>query len=193
MKVHIGKHVRFISCYTIAEKILFWMDRDDDRIVALGDWLSSRGDKKSLLRKFLEWNYTRRKRTVKIHIDPYDIWDMEYTLSLIILPMLENLRKNKIGSAIVDNEDVPEELRTLVNYTDLPGTNSFAEKEDHLIHKRWEYILDEMIFAFEFKVNHREEEFYREAGFDIEGFKVVNARAQRGYELFGKYFQNLWT
>jgi hypothetical protein len=37
---------------------------------------------------------------------------MDHTLSHIVLPMLKQLKKDKHGSPLVDDEDVPEELRS---------------------------------------------------------------------------------
>ena len=37
-------------------------------------------------------------RTEKIHIDPWDTWSMDYTLALIILPMLNQLKESKHGA-----------------------------------------------------------------------------------------------
>jgi len=46
-----------------------------------------------------------------VKIDRWDTWSMDHTLAKIILPMLKQLKDTKHGSAIVDLEDVPEELR----------------------------------------------------------------------------------
>ena len=41
--------------------------------------------------------FHKRKRKIKIRIDNYDIWNMDYTLSLIIVPMLKELKNTKHG------------------------------------------------------------------------------------------------
>src|SRR5210317_2045578 len=48
---------------------------------------------------------------ISVHIDNYDTWSMDHTLSHIIVPMLKQLRDTKHGSPMVDMIDVPEELR----------------------------------------------------------------------------------
>ena len=47
------------------------------------------------------------ERNIKVHIDPYDTWNMDSTLSHIILPMLIQVRETKHGSPVIDDEDVP--------------------------------------------------------------------------------------
>lgn len=163
---------------------------------------------------------THRKQKIKVRIDDYDIWNMDTTLSHVILPMLKRLKEEKQGVPPVDDEDVPSELRSDV---------SPPEKEYHVdgnYANRWDWVLDEMIFAFESKVDDSwEDQFYsgesdtkfvpvdkdgnevsedQAVAFDMqtgpndtfkidkEGRSAYLARIQRGFILFGKYYQNLW-
>jgi hypothetical protein len=104
----------------------------------------------------------------KIHIDPWDTWSMDYTLAQIVLPMLLQLAKEKHGSPMTDLEDVPFELR--------------GDHEDD-VHDRWDWIMKEMIYAFDAKVNDIDEwEFSEEK----------SKRIQNGFRLFGKYYTGLW-
>jgi hypothetical protein len=84
-----------------------------------------------------------RKRKIIIHIDYHDVWSADHTLALIIHPVLIELRKHKHGSPCVDDQDVPENLRA--NKKD----HDDMSEEDSTIHERWEYVLGEMIWAFE--------------------------------------------
>jgi hypothetical protein len=138
----------------------------------------------------------RNDRKIKIHIDNYDIWSMDDTLALIISPMLKKLKEHKHGSSYVDNEDVPPELQHPV--TDDP-------EHDSLIEKRWNYVLDEMLWAFDQKTRDWESEFYvyendpkaflglRFVRNDIEGIKKHHDRMKNGFRLFGKYYEALWN
>lgn len=104
----------------------------------------------------------------KIRIDNYDTWSMDSTLAHIILPMLLQLTKTKHGSPITDKSDVPFELQ--------------GEHED-AVHDRWDWIMSEMIYAFDAKVNDMDEwEFSEEK----------TKRVQNGFRLFGKYYTGLW-
>lgn len=86
------------------------------------------------------------ERKIDIHIDDYDLWGMDHTLALIILPMLKMLKDKKQGTPHVDNEDLPEELRATkeeIAQWNIDGTvsNDFP--------KRWEWVMNQMIFSFE--------------------------------------------
>lgn len=85
--------------------------------------------------------YTKsgKNKRINIRIDKYDTWSMDSTLSLLIVPMLKQLKKTIHGSPYVDMEDVPENLRDPVN----------EPSDDSNFHKRWQWILSEMIWAFE--------------------------------------------
>lgn len=167
MKIVIGPYKDWFGPYQLAEKILFWMNRyEDDRVHKLGQWLAGdedredddrmgRNEKKSLLYKFLLWVDSKKNRAVKIRIDKYDTWNMDRTLALIILPMLKQLKETKHGSPIVDLDDVPEHLRG-TNTEDYDSQLTFDFYNEHQIkdgendlHARWDWVLSEMIWAFE--------------------------------------------
>jgi len=174
MKVQIGPYRNWIGPYQIAEKILFWMDRyDDNRVHDFGTWLD-----KNIpgLTRFCHWVESKKKRKIKIKIDPYDTWSMDHTLALIILPMLIQLRDTKHGSPLVDLEDVPGELRT-VGHEDWSSQLEF-KFDDHkqyendswdMTHRRWVWVLNEMIFAFECVLNEDwDEQFWSGEWGDID-------------------------
>jgi hypothetical protein len=126
------------------------------------------------------------------------------------------LDTDKHGAPNVDDEDVPKELRSIYalpkDEYDVDG-NHFA---------RWDWVLNEMIFAFECKVDDTwQEKFYSgvsdmksvpcewyENGkpkmyqyvegpnhtykCDYEGVAEVQKRITNGFRLFGKYFEALW-
>lgn len=155
-----------------------------------------------------------KKRKIDVHIDDYDIWNMDHTLALIILPMLQKMKDCEHGSVSIDNEDVPERLRS---------TSSTKPKEnewdvDEFYFQRWYWVLDEMIWAFSAIVDPDfddqfftgeaditwekldDSEFYEvKLGpnntqiFDKEEYKKANDRISNGTRLFGKYFRGLWT
>ena len=165
MKVDIGPYINWIGPYQITDKIFFWLEKypSDDKILdrwdyklhdKFGDWLAGK-DKDSLLMKVCEWIHSKRKRRMKIHIDRYDVWSMDSTLSPIILPMLKKLKEIKHGSGYIDLEDVPEHLRyTTTEEYDAQSVFPFYNEEDVVklncdVHARYEWVLDEMIWTFE--------------------------------------------
>jgi len=154
------------------------------------------------------------ERKISIKIDPWDTWSMDHTLSLIIHPLLIQLKNTTHGSPLVDDEDVPEELRS----TSAPPKEKEWDTDDNH-HKRWEWALDEMIWAFAQKIDDRAEDQFHTGKVDIkfdkvnidgedlyemvkgpndthvfdrEGWEKWNERKRNGFRLFGKYFESLW-
>jgi hypothetical protein len=124
-------------------------------------------------------------RTIKVQIDPWDTVSADHTLSLIILPLLKQLKKNPHGSSFVDNEDVP-------NHTPIPEGQEFERSDEWSA--RWEWVLDEMITAFSRIVDDDWEQDYHNGGeFDVEEYNKESKRIDNGLRLFGKYFRGLWT
>jgi len=142
----------------------------------------------------------------KIRIEDFDTWGMDYTLALIILPMLKQLKETKQGAPIVDNKDVPKELRSKLAKHDICPTHF----------DKWDWVIEEMIFAFESKHNDWEEQFVSGESdiqwidlpngmsemfqgpnntfeIDLEGRAVYQERISNGFRLFGKYYENLWN
>jgi predicted DCC family thiol-disulfide oxidoreductase YuxK len=86
--------------------------------------------------------YSPPERKVSVRIDPWDTWSMDHTLAHIIVPMLIQLRDTKHGAPYTDDEDVPENLHAvkMSEEDDALDTHHFT---------RWNWILNEMIWAFE--------------------------------------------
>lgn len=180
MKVHIGPYYNWIGPYQIAEKILFWKDKYEDRAVHnLGEKLSEI----KWLVSLCKWIDSKKQRTIKVRIDHYDVWNLDSTLAHIVHPALVKLREDKGGAPFVDDEDVPEELRST---SAPPKKNEWDTDDNHF--KRWDYVLDEMIFAFESKNNDWEDNYS-----SYDDCRAVEERIQNGFRLFGKYYQALWT
>lgn len=143
------------------------------------------------------------ERKVEIQIDEYDSWNVDHTLSLIALPLIKQLKETKHGSAFVDDEDVPEEIRS----TSAPPKENEWDS-DEFLHDRWSWVLDEIIWALEQHTDENaEEKFYDRSNVnpeddllkqvkalkvDREGFDAFHARKQNGFRLLGVYWQNLW-
>lgn len=191
MKVKIGPYKSYIGPYQIAEFIMFWKDKyksdeEADSIHWLGDKLHSIKP----LTEFCEWLQKKRHRNISIRIDEYDTWGMDYTLSLIVLPMLQQLKSNKHGSPHVDDEDVPEHLRS----TAAPPKKEEWDIDD-LHHDRWDWVMDEMIWAHEQVID--EDEGYslcrkEDQSIDWDKYHEYQKRIDNGLRLFGKYYRGLW-
>jgi hypothetical protein len=114
---------------------------------------------------------------------------MDHTLSMLIHPMLEQLKETKHGSGHVDDEDVPEELRS-TSAPELTKDQKDCGHTDDNFHKRWDWVLDEMIFAHYSQFNDWEDKFYDSKDYDA--MREIEKRIANGYRLFGKYYQGLW-
>jgi len=97
-----------------------------------------------------------------IHIDKYDTYSMDTTLAKIIHPMLKQLKATKLG---------------------YPST---------MTEKKWNYILDEMIWTFEQIILDGNDEQFWTDDIDWDGMKVHYTRINKGTALFGKYYRSLW-
>ena len=207
MKIFIGKYCSWWGAYQIAD-FLQHLGVSEDRCYKIGEWLSN-----TRLQTFLEWIDSKKKRKVKIHIHDYDIWSADHTLSIIILPMLKMIKEDKHGAPFVDDEDVPDELKS----TNAPPKDNEWDV-DLLWFQRWNWVLDEMIFAMSSILDDSWEEKFHSGNmdfvwekcegsdlsemkdgpnntyvFDEAGHKIYADRIQNGCRLLGKYFQNLWT
>ena len=134
------------------------------------------------------------KQKVSVKIDPWDTWSMDHTLACIVLPMLKQFKEIKQSSHQVDLKDVPESLHQSDN-----------ELEDDGVHEQWDYIIDEMIWAFEQKCRDDWESdyykyeddtskpfVYKLVWKDEKGKKAHQDRMTNGFRLFGKYYEGLW-
>ena len=238
MRVKIGTFTNWFGPYQLAELLCFWakpvkdeydFERKPDWVHNFGEWLAhgsvepdekvgditswNRDRHDTLLSRFLTWIHSKQKRTVKVHIDRWDTWSMDHTLGYIVLPMLKQLKATKHGAPFVDDKDVPAELRSTAA---PPKENDYDTDENHF--KRWDWVLDEMTFAFETKAGSLEDwedQFHTgehdiqwkqlENGnsemirgpndtskYDMKGRKAYQKRISNGFRLFGKYYENLW-
>ena len=163
-------------------------------------------------------NPSRKNKAETIVIDDFDVWNLDHTLALIIVPALKVLKKKKQGSPFVKNEDVPEHLRATEE--ELKHNDTGGDTDKHYF-ERWDWVLDEMIWAFQQKLEDWEEAYYSgetdtsfvkikekdEKGeelyemvngpnhtfeIDTDGMKKHEARIDNGIMLFAKYYGGLW-
>jgi hypothetical protein len=224
MKINIGPYCNYIGPYQIADMVFFWKkkdlfsENDDDLAYRFGTWLSEKKDgSPSLLAKVCKWIDSKRKRKIEIKVDKYDTWNADHTLALIIVPLLQQLKNTKCGYCLVDDKDVPKHLRSTAAPA-LTEEQKSSGQYDELAEDRWEWVLDEMIWAFESHADEEWEDQYYSGEGDLkivaaansklfqlvkgpnDTFKVDEkgrnahlARMHRGRMLFAKYYSNLWN
>ena len=153
MKVKIRKYPSWWGPYQLMEKIFFWAKTEDEYgLPDSPEWVHNAGEWYAdtclgrghiwLAQKYQSWQDHRR---VNVKLDPWDTWNADDTLAHIVLPMLVDLKQSKQGAPNVDPEDVPENLRPGKLEIEQYNTDGTT---DALFFKRWDYVLDEMIWAF---------------------------------------------
>ena len=180
MKVYLSKpRDHWISPYTMLDYAFWWTDwskcsRDNSIESALDknrkyierpDWCEKWSERLVPVSQAIQWVWDRVHPEIKaIKIDHWDTWSMDHTLSPIILPMLRQLKEVKHGSPLVDDEDVPEGLGLRSTEAE-PKENEWDTDSNHF--KRWDWVMGEMIFAFECKVDDSWEDAFRSGDHDI--------------------------
>lgn len=106
-----------------------------------------------------------------------DVWDTGYHVTSILLPMLEDLKKNRIGTPITF-------------YRKKDGVDKDGNPTDEatrLADERYDNVLREMIFGLKCAKLVNEYEYKDEAE-----YKKLERSAKRSLELFSKYWCVLW-
>jgi len=206
MKVYIGPYTSWVGPYQIAG-VLKRVGLSEERCYDVGDWLST-----TWVNTLCAKIEKHKKRKVKIRIDNYDTWNMNNTLAMVVVPMLKQLKEKKHGAPLVADKDVPAELRS----TAAPPKESPWDIDDNHF-ARWNWALDEMIWAFEQYLPETDWEAQYWSGVDDwvfetlpdgntemktgpkhtlkrdeKAYKAHCKRMQNGMKLFGKYYGNLW-
>lgn len=236
MKIYFSKYRNhWISPYTMLDYLFFWTEwskcsrdrrirslEEESKYVEHPEWVERWSDRLVPISRAIQWVLDRVHPEIRyVKIDGWDTWSMDHTLTPIILPMLKQLQATKHGSPLVDDEDVPDHLRS----TAAPAKENDWDIDDNH-HKRWDWVMDEMIFAFEHKLDDSWQDAYRSGDIDIkwvpvdadgnevpkgehkyyqmdrgpkdtyqcdyDGIRKVEERIQNGFRLFGKYYQALW-
>jgi hypothetical protein len=220
MKVYLSKHRNhWISPYTVLEKVLFW--KDWDNISYETPWVDRWSDRLlpvcTAVQTVLDFVHPK---ITYVKIDAQDTWSMDHTLAHIVLPMLKQLKEVKHGAPAVDDSDVPSPLRSTA-----PGARDRCETEydlDDNYFLRWDYVLDEMIFAFNSKIDDTWQDKYSTGKTDwqhkpcawdadgkptlydtttgpnhthkcdYDGLRKEQLRIANGFRLFGVYYESLW-
>lgn len=206
MRVYIGPYKNWWGPYQIAD-LLRYVGVSKRRCKRVGEWLNN-----TRFPELCDWIHARRKRTVKIHIDDYDVWGVDHTLAMIVVPLLQRLKEKTHGAPHVDDEDVPERLRS-TSAPPLTEEEKNTGSPDANWFPRWYWILEEIIWSFgqildeeselqfskdkdSSKPSNEKGLSFRESmeriDFDHDAYKAHHDRIQNGMCLFGKYLRGMW-
>jgi hypothetical protein len=204
MFVKIGKYKNFFGVYHLAD-LLQKFGIKEETCEKIGDFLGE-----TFLNDFLLWIDKNKKRKEIVKIHDYDVWNLDYTLSLIILPSLKEYKEE-----LLDNPWFPqtEEIKNLNDWVII--IDKMIWSFEHIVDESWE---DEYRDSYKVKTwlpkpKRDEKPFVRDEkitgslistcfGFydkerfgksDYEGMKKEEEKIQEGLELFGKFFRFLWN
>lgn len=214
MKVYLTKpRNHWISPYKILEKIFFWREIDYNEPV-IKKWSDRLVPISESIQKILDVIHPEVKY---VKIDHWDTWSMDYTLALMILPMLKQLRDTKQGSPgnLPEFQQTSNSAQYSFDFYE-EGDNEAWEKG----HQRWTGMLNEMIWAFEQIVDDNWEEQYWKVHpeldwddmsepfkegettrpvkwkvkgeCDWEGMAKHRQRIRDALKMFGEYYEDLW-
>lgn len=171
MKVYVSNYRdHWISPYTILDYLFWWTDwskcsrsrrdwslEEQERYVEPPEWVEKWSDRLLPISKAIQWVGQKLYPQVRyVKIDRWDTWSMDHTLAHIVLPMLHQLKRDQHGAPLVDDSDVPDHLKSI---NALPKENEWDTDSNHFL--RWDWVMDEMIFAFESKVDDTwQDQFY---------------------------------
>ena len=178
MKIYTSNYRNhWLSPYTILDYMFFWTEwskcsrdktvirslEEERKYVEHPEWVEKWSDRLAPISRAIQSVLDFVHPQINyVKIDKWDTWSMDHTLSHIILPMLKQLKATQHGSPFVDDEDVPTELKSWACW---PKENEWDTDLNH--HKRWVYVLDEIIFAFEHKVDDSWQDAYRSGEHDL--------------------------
>ena len=163
MKVLISRPKPWFGPYQLAELLCWWAKSERDEygfrtkphwVHQFGEWLaygSIEPEREVGARyKLGDSNRTRTwlyralvalsRAYPRVQYVKLDWWDSDKTLSPVILELLYRIKRTKQGAPFVDDEDVPEHLKA------TPKKDEW-DVDEHWF-DRWDYVLDEMIYAF---------------------------------------------
>lgn len=141
--------------------------------------------------------YGKNPKTV-VSISKDDVYNMDNTLAHVIHPMLLKYQECAHGSFNVDDEDVPEAIRSTA-----AGPKEYEYAPDEFHEARHDYVINEMIWAFANIIDDKANDFWIErpetgdrffdtGKYDIAACAEYEKRIMNGTKLFGKYYQGLW-
>ena len=154
---------------------------------------------------------SRKGQVRKNHVvcSERDVWEGDWVIAQMVLPLLLQVKKDKQGAPFVDDVYVPEELRSTAC-----GSKENKWDTDVNWFKRYQYVLDEIIFSMQEIANYYENETDMYEKVNEEDHETVtgevdvrvkinppksvlytdyHARVQNGLMLFGVFFTSLWT
>ena len=120
------------------------------------------------------------KQKIIIKINDEDVWNLDYTMALILLPMFKRLKKIKNGASGILDDDVPDDLKS----------TSVKEPPEHDVDEnyfqRYDWVLSEIIWAL------KETQPNRKCKMGGADYIQHDARLNNAFRLMGTYWRTFW-
>lgn len=154
------------------------------------------------------------ERRIDIQIDPFDTWNLNHTMAMLIYPALIQLKDAKHGVPSEFAEVGGEDWHSQLSF------DFYTETVDECFKLgvcRWKETLDKMIWSFQQLCTDSYDDKYHHGLIDIDwvdipgsnlsemvdknpdehwydhvGYQLHEERINEGLELFGKHFRSLW-
>ncbi len=117
-----------------------------------------------------------------------DLWNLDYAIAKKVLPMLKAYRKmDRVG--------------TPIDVFDEPYKETYSDDDSNKAIKKWNEILDKMIYAFTYILHEDDEKYRSYLGFEYkennfmptqESREKVWGKYKEGMNLFAEHFTGLW-
>lgn len=138
-----------------------------------------------------------KSRKIDVQIESFDTWNLDGTLALIIYPALLQLKSSKHG--------VPSEIVNDVggeNYVSQRSFEFYSETHDEsfdLACKRWDEILDKMIWSFDQIIKDNYSDKYHHGNIDwdfvesdIQYPNPISGKMESTYRMVDKNPEDHW-
>lgn len=129
------------------------------------------------------------KFLVKVH-ESVDVWNLDHSLAPMMVACLKLFKKRSVSFPYTYAADMPGKI-----YDDVENEWMPLDVPNGYSKKRWNDILDLMIWAFKQYTDDDNQPIFSSKLSDTEASKkqdVWEAKCRHGFELFGRYYTNLW-
>lgn len=120
----------------------------------------------------IKWAYQR----VKYGYDDRANWDMAFHIANLSIKLLNNLKEDKSGLPI-----------DMYSGFEFDYEHGYTKEQDKIAKERWDKILIDMIIGFESSIKIMDDKYT-----DDKEFNKLEKKFNNGFNLFKKYFFNLW-
>lgn len=139
--------------------------------------------------KRIKFFYQRGKRGYS----DQDVWSMDWWFFSVVIPMLKQLRDTKQGypSEFKTPEEWDRELDTMIHYFIEATEEGCSEKNEYeeQYNKRWWDSFDKKGMAYVIDDSELRDK-YLQRSYEIDEYR--EDMKNKGFEMFSKYFWNLW-